>query len=166
MNDRPIPTPALRLATAATVAASGYLHTQLYLDGYRAIPVVGPLFLLQASASYAVAALLLFTAPPLLKAAAAGTALGALIGFAASRTVGVFGFTESGLQPAPQALLGIVTEVGTLLLLTVWQAAAIRRRRRGRPHAGTAGPATPSTSTIGPVHGRPDGARTPPRDPA
>ncbi|MFD4955756.1 hypothetical protein, partial [Streptomyces sp. NPDC058451] len=94
---------------------------------------VGPLFLLQASVSFAVAALLLIGMPPLLRLAAAGVALGALGGFAASRTVGVFGFTEHGLQPAPQALLSILAEAGTLLLLAIWQATVTRQGRAARP---------------------------------
>ncbi|MFB6963336.1 hypothetical protein ACFCYB_41920 [Streptomyces sp. NPDC056309] len=125
--------PALRVAIAATLAGSGYIHAQLYIDEYRFIHVVGPLFLLQASVSFAVAALLLIGMPPLLKLAAAGVALGALGGFAASRTVGVFGFTEHGLQPAPQALLSILAETGTLLLLAIWQALVTRQQRAARP---------------------------------
>ncbi|MFF7901711.1 hypothetical protein ACIP4X_33510 [Streptomyces sp. NPDC088817] len=120
--------PAVRTAIAATLAGSGYIHARLYVDEYRSLPVVGPLFLLQASVSFAVAALLLIGMPPLLRLAAAGVALGALAGFAASRTVGVFGFTEHGLRPAPQALLSILAEAGTLLLLAVWQAVTFRRR--------------------------------------
>ncbi|MGW7006713.1 hypothetical protein ACWGCW_28800 [Streptomyces sp. NPDC054933] len=120
---------ATRLAVAATLAGSGYIHAQLYLGGgYRFIHVVGDLFLLQASAAFAVAALMLFAAPVLLRAAAAGVALGALAGFAASRTIGVFGFTEHGLQPAPQALLSVLLETGTLLLLAAWQVATTARR--------------------------------------
>ncbi|MFB6713134.1 hypothetical protein [Streptomyces sp. NPDC056358] len=119
---------AIRLVIAATLAGSGYIHAQLYLDGYRFIHVVGDLFLLQASAAFAVAALVLFAAPVLLRVAAAGVALGALAGFTASRTIGVFGFTERGLQPAPQALLSVLLETGTLLVLAAWQAAARTRR--------------------------------------
>ncbi|MCQ4043802.1 hypothetical protein ACFOSC_26335 [Streptantibioticus rubrisoli] len=118
----------VRLAVAATLAGSGYIHAQLYLAGYRFIHVVGALFLLQASAAFAVAGLVLFTAPVLLRAAAAGVALGALAGFTASRTIGVFGFTEHGLTPAPQALLSLLLETGTLLLLAAWQATARGRR--------------------------------------
>lgn len=119
---------AIRLAIAATLAGSGYIHAQLYLDGYRFIHVVGDLFLLQASAAFAVAVLMLFAAPVLLRAAAAGVALGALAGFTASRTIGVFGFTEHGLLPAPQALLSVLLETGTLLILAAWQAATTARR--------------------------------------
>ncbi|MFF9647011.1 hypothetical protein [Kitasatospora aureofaciens] len=112
---------APRSVIAATLAGSGYIHTQLYLAGYRFIHIVGVLYLLQAIAAFAVAALMLFTAPALLRVAAAGVALGALAGFTASRTIGVFGFTERGLQPAPQAMLNLLLEVGTLLLLAAWQ---------------------------------------------
>jgi hypothetical protein len=125
--------PALRWAIAATLAASGYVHAELYVDEYRFIHIVGPLFLLQASVSFAVAALLLIGMPLLVRAAAAGAALGALSGFTASRTVGVFGFTEHGLQPAPQALLSLVAETGTLLLLAIWQATVSRQSPHSRP---------------------------------
>jgi hypothetical protein len=133
MNTHRSLAPALRAVIAVTLAASGYIHARLYIDEYRFVHVVGALFLLQASASFAVAVLILIAAPLLLRAAAAGVALGALAGFTASRTVGVFGFTEHGLQPAPHALLSILAEASTLLLLAVWQAAAIRQRRHARP---------------------------------
>ncbi|WP_275461623.1 hypothetical protein [Streptomyces noursei] len=134
MNTHRFLAPVLRSMTAATLATSGYVHAQLYIDGYRFIPVIGPLFLLQASTSFACAALLLIGTPPLLlRTAAAGVALGALGGFAASRTVGVFGFTEHGLQPAPQAALSLLAEVGSLLLLAIWQVTLTRRPRTSRP---------------------------------
>jgi hypothetical protein len=106
-----------RLLIAASLAASGAIHAQLYLDGYRFIHGIGILFLLQSSASLGVAVLLLFGAPPVLRIAAAALALGALGGFIGSRTVGVLGFTERGFQPAPQAVISVLVEVCTLLLL-------------------------------------------------
>ncbi|MFB8031458.1 hypothetical protein ACFC5Z_00575 [Streptomyces sp. NPDC056004] len=119
---------------AATLAASEYIHTQLYIDGYRFIHVIGPLFLLQADAAFAVAALLLLAAPLLLRIAAAAIAIGALAGFVASRTIGLFEFTERGLQPAPQTLLSLIAETLTLLTVVAWQAFEVRRHRRTRPH--------------------------------
>jgi hypothetical protein len=98
-------------------AASGVIHAELYIHGYRAIPGVGPAFLLQASGGFAVAVLLLLTASVVPRLAAAGLAFGAPAGFAASRTVGIFGFVERGLQPAPQALISVLVEIATLLLL-------------------------------------------------
>ncbi|GGN65126.1 hypothetical protein GCM10011579_035310 [Streptomyces albiflavescens] len=134
MNARRLLAPALRSATAATLAAGGYIHAQLYVDEYRFVHIIGPLFLLQAAASFALATLLLVGTPPLLlTAAAAGVALGALGGFTASRTVGVFGFAEHGLQPAPQAVLSLLAETGTVLLLAIWQMTLIRQHRAARP---------------------------------
>ncbi|MFE4959719.1 hypothetical protein ACFRCW_38475 [Streptomyces sp. NPDC056653] len=146
MNTQRFLAPTLRSATAATLAASGYIHAQLYIDGYRFIHIIGPLFLLQASASFALAALLLIgTSPLLLRTAAAGVALGALGGFTASRTVGVFGFTEHGLQPEPQAVLSLLAETGTLLLLAIWQVTVPRQHRAARPPVRTPNWATTRT---------------------
>ncbi|MGW2856116.1 hypothetical protein ACWDAZ_30415 [Streptomyces sp. NPDC001215] len=134
MNVQRLLVPTLRSATAATLAAGGYIHAQLYMDEYRFVHIIGPLDLLQASAAFALAALLMIRTPPLLlRAVAAGVALGALGGFTASRTVGVFGFTEHGLQPAPQAVLSLVAETGTLLLLAIWQVIVTGRQRAARP---------------------------------
>ncbi|MFI1760881.1 hypothetical protein ACH41H_02225 [Streptomyces sp. NPDC020800] len=134
MNTRRLLAPTLRSASAATLAAGGYIHAQLYVDEYRFVHVIGSLFLLQASASFALAALLLGGTPPLLlRAGAAAVTLGALAGFAASRTVGVFGFTEHGLQPTPQAALSLLAETGTLLLLAMWQTTVTRQHRAARP---------------------------------
>jgi hypothetical protein len=121
----------LRIAAAACLAVTGYVHADLYIHGYRVIPVIGPAFLVQASGSFAVALLLIVGAavtaePVALRVAAAALAAGALAGFVASRTVGVFGFVERGLQPSPQALLSVLAEAGVLLLLV---AAAVARRR-------------------------------------
>ncbi|MFE7240087.1 hypothetical protein [Streptomyces sp. NPDC057582] len=146
MNTQRFLAPTLRSATAATLAASGYIHAQLYVDGYRFIHIIGPLFLLQASASFALAALLLIgTSPLLLRTAAAGVALGALGGFTASRTVGVFGFTEHGLQPEPQAVLSLLAETGTLLLLAIWRVTVTRQHRAARPPVRTPNWATTRT---------------------
>jgi hypothetical protein len=111
--------PPLRWAVAAALAATGYLHADLYVHGYRVIPTVGPGFLVLAAGCFAVAVLLLFDQPVILRLGAAGLAAGALGGFALSRTVGVFGFTERGLQPAPQALLSLLAEATVLALLAV-----------------------------------------------
>jgi hypothetical protein len=135
MSSRRLVVPALRVATAATLTESGYLHAKLYVDGYRFIHDVGVMFLLQASVSFAVAALLLLGGPPVLRLVAAGTAAGALTGFVASRTVGVFGFTEHGFQPRPQALLSVLAECATLALLAVlwaYGAATARAERAAR----------------------------------
>lgn len=113
------PTLALRAVAAGCLAASGVIHAQLYLSSYRTIPGIGPAFLLQASGSFAVALLLLVSSAAVLRLAAAALAAGALVGFIASRTIGVFGFVEYGLQPAPQALISVLVETAALALLSV-----------------------------------------------
>jgi len=130
MRIRTLTEPALRLTVAATLAISGYIHAQLYVTGYRFLHFVGVMFLLQASASFALAALIPLGAPPLLRLAAAGAAAGALGGFAASRTIGVFGFTERGWQPSPQSLISVLVEVATLLLLLPPIVVVVTRRMR------------------------------------
>ena len=136
MRTRTLMDVGLRVATATTTTVSGYIHAQLYVSGYRFIHVVGVLFLLQASASFALAALLLVGGPLLLWLAAAGAAAGALGGFAASRTIGVFGFTERGWEPAPQSLISVLVEVGTLALVAPTLIAALRMRAVRCPGAG------------------------------
>lgn len=112
----------VRVLTAVATAVTGYVHADLYLTGgYRSIPTIGPSFLVLSSSAFAVAALLLIGTSPVLRLGAAGIAAGALGGFVLSRTVGVFGFTERGLQPAPQSLISLTSELGALALLLSWQ---------------------------------------------
>lgn len=126
-----------RIGAAVGLAVSGYIHAQLYATGgYQYIPNVGILFLLEASASFAVALLLLLGGPAvMLRLAAAALAAGALGGLVLSHTVGVLGFTEDGLRPAPQSLLSIIAETATLLLLALPPLSYLppRRRRAATP---------------------------------
>jgi hypothetical protein len=126
----PAAAPLLRLAAAGSLGVSGFLHAELYLHGYRAIPYIGRVFLLQAAGALAVAVLLLVAGPIILRLAAAGLAAGALVGFILSRTVGVLGFVERGLDPAPQALLSVLAEAATLVLLAIPPLV----RNRGKDH--------------------------------
>jgi hypothetical protein len=118
-----------RVGASVCLAVSGYIHAELYVHGYRVIPGIGPSFLLQASGSFAVAVLLLVSASIVLRLGAAALAAGALAGFVLSRTVGVFGFVEHGLQPAPQALISVLVEVAVLGLVAVPLAVRLRPSR-------------------------------------
>jgi len=111
----------MRLGIAAGLALTGYLHADLYAHhGYHSLHVIGPMFAWLAGASFALAALFVVAVavpePLLLRLAAACLVAGALVGFVLSRTVGLFGFLERGLQPAPQAVLSLVAESAVLLL--------------------------------------------------
>ncbi len=53
---------------------------------------------------------------------------GALAAFALSRTVGLFGFVETGWEPVPYALLSVVAEAVAVLTAGVWAVRAARGR--------------------------------------
>lgn len=137
----------IRLAVVGTVTESGYLHAKLYVDGYRFIPHISWMFLLQAAVSFAVAALLLLGGPLILQLAAAGTACGALGGFVLSRTTGLWGFSERGFQPHPDALLSVLSEAATLVLLGGLWTYTLLRHRAVDAHANTTDLASPTVGT-------------------
>jgi hypothetical protein len=109
-----------RMVIAASLLITGVSHAYLYAHGYGHIPVIGPSFLLQASVAFAVAALVLLGGPEWLTVAAGLLALGALVAFGLSRTVGIAGFVEVGWAPAPHALLSVLAEVTTVLACGGW----------------------------------------------
>jgi predicted lipoprotein with Yx(FWY)xxD motif len=85
---------AFVIAGAALLIASASIHLDLYLTGYRTIPTIGWLFLLQVIAGYMLAVAIPATASRLVAAAGALFALGTLGGYLLSLKVGLFGFTE------------------------------------------------------------------------
>jgi drug/metabolite transporter (DMT)-like permease len=115
-----------RIGMAVVVAVSGISHAYLYIHGYRHIPTIGTAFVVQASVSLAIAALILVGGPAWLRWAAAMLAGGSLVAFALSRTVGLFGFSEQGWQPSPHAAVSLVAE---LLTVVFWAAYLIEGRR-------------------------------------
>ena len=117
----------LQAGIGISMAVSGVVHAYLYVHGYRDIPTVGPAFLVQASVFCAVAVLILVGGPSWLRLVAVLGAGGSLIAFALSRTVGLFGFSETGWEPSPYALISVVTEALTIVLVG---AAALRQRQR------------------------------------
>ncbi len=117
----------LRIAISASSAVSGVVHAYLYIHGYRDIPAVGPAFLVQGSVFCALAVLILAGGPAWLQLVAAIGAMGSLVAFALSRTVGLLGFTETGWQPSPYAAVTVLAEVLTLLLVGT---TALRARPR------------------------------------
>ena len=82
------------IAGAALLVAAGAIHLDLYLTGYRTIPTIGPLFLLQVIAAFVLAAAILVTGNWLIAALGAGFAVSTLGGYLLSLWVGLFGFTE------------------------------------------------------------------------
>ena len=99
---------------------SGLIHLQLYFDGYRDFPDanLGRSFLLNAIVSVVVAIALVARNEVVVRLAAVALLIGTLVAFVLSRTdQGIFGFTESGLNPSPQAALALILEIVGLVLL-------------------------------------------------
>jgi predicted lipoprotein with Yx(FWY)xxD motif len=96
------PAVILRVAGSGLLIATAAIHLDLYLTGYRTIPTIGWLFLLQVIAAFGLGLAVLAIprrlaggVPARLAAAAgAGFALATLAGYLLSVWTGLFGFTE------------------------------------------------------------------------
>lgn len=124
----------LRIAGAVLLAVAGAIHLDLYLTGYRTIPVIGWLFLLQAIAALGLAVLASASRGWLVSAAGAVFALGTFGGYLLSVWIGLFGFRE--VRTTAGIVAGIV-EVAAFAALALASLAAVRRTGL----AGTAGQA-------------------------
>jgi hypothetical protein len=84
----------LRILAAAAVLVSAAVHLKVWVDGYRDLSVIGPLFLLNVVAGVVIAVLLLTWRHwvPLFLAAGFGAAT--LASFITAATVGLFGVHE------------------------------------------------------------------------
>ena len=121
--DRPAPgwpTVILRVAGSGLLIATAAIHLDLYLTGYRAIPTIGWLFLLQVIAGFGLGLAVLviprrLVVPGRLAAAAgAGFALATLGGYLLSVWIGLFGFKE--VRTAAGIAAGLV-EVAAFVVL-------------------------------------------------
>jgi len=84
----------LRVAGALLLAVSAGIHLDLYLTGYRSIPTIGWLFLLQAVVGFVLTAVALMTRSWLAAAASAVFALSTLTAYLLAVWIGLFGFKE------------------------------------------------------------------------
>jgi predicted lipoprotein with Yx(FWY)xxD motif len=90
----------LRVAGGGLLIATAAIHLDLYLTGYRTIPTIGWLFLLQVIAAFALGLAVLaiparlILASRLAAAAGAGFALATLGGYLLTVWIGLFGFKE------------------------------------------------------------------------
>jgi hypothetical protein len=108
-----------RLLGVGLTIAMGWIHLQLWVDGFRDVPVIGTLFLLNAIGAVVLSGALLIVPARLLSAAAMVTAVftaGTLAGLILSLTVGLFGVRESLQVPFVPATL-IVESAGVLVLV-------------------------------------------------
>ncbi len=84
----------LRAAGASLLAVSAGIHLYLYLTGYRSIPTIGWLFLVQAIVGAVLTAAALVSRSRLAAAASAGFALSTLGAYLLAVWIGLFGFKE------------------------------------------------------------------------
>jgi predicted lipoprotein with Yx(FWY)xxD motif len=135
---RPLQGLGLRLAGAGLLAATGAIHLDLYLTGYRSIPTIGWLFLLQVITAFGLAAAVLAAGGRLIgrliAAAGAGFALATLGGYLLSVWVGLFGFTE--IRTTAGIVAGVI-EVAAFAALAAFAAApATRGQQAGQTARG------------------------------
>ena len=109
--------PVLRVTGAGLLAATAAIHLDLYLTGYKNIPTIGWLFLLQVIAGFLLAAAVLATGNPVVAALGAGFAIATLAGYLLSIWVGLFGFTE--VRTTAGIVAGLI-EVATFAVLALF----------------------------------------------
>jgi predicted lipoprotein with Yx(FWY)xxD motif len=107
---------ALRVAGAGLLAATGAIHLDLYLTGYRTIPTIGWLFLLQVIAAFGLALVVGLLGSRLAAAAGALFALGTLGGYLLTIWFGLFGFRE--VRTTAGIVAGVI-EVAAFAVLAV-----------------------------------------------
>ena len=112
------------IAGAALLIASGAIHLDLYLTGYRTIPTIGWLFLLQVIAAFALAVVIPLTGNWLAAAAGAGFAVSVLGGYLLSLRFGLFGFTE--VRTTAGIVAGVI-DVAAFAVLAVAAAPGLPR---------------------------------------
>ena len=90
-----VATLVLRITGAGLLVWAAAIHLHLWSEGYRHIPKVGPLFLVDAIAGFTLAAVLLVWPRLLAGLLGVGYMLSTLGGLIISINVGLFGFHES-----------------------------------------------------------------------
>lgn len=104
----------LRAVGTGLLFATGAVHLDLYLTGYRTIPTIGWLFLLQVLSAFALALAFLITRWRTVAAAGAGFFLATLAGYLVSLRTPLFGFRE--VRTTAGVTAGIVEVVGFAVL--------------------------------------------------
>ena len=109
----------LRISGALLLAVSAGIHLDLYLTGYRKIPTIGWLFLLQVIAGFVLTIAALVTRSRLAAAASAALALSTLGAYLLAVWIGLFGFKEIRTRAGIAAGLIEVAAFATLALAAV-----------------------------------------------
>ena len=109
----------LRISGALLLAVSAGIHLDLYLTGYRKIPTIGWLFLLQVIVGFVLTIAALVSRTRLAAAASAALALSTLGAYLLAVWIGLFGFKEIRTRAGIAAGLIEVAAFATLALAAV-----------------------------------------------
>jgi hypothetical protein len=127
----------LRVVGALLLAGIAWVHADLWLDGYRDIPTIGWLFLMNVVGA-AVLAVAVLVAPrrflALVALAGAALAAGTAAGLLLSTKVELFGFRESLEAQSARLSLWLEAAATVVLLALAWLAT----QRRDAPHGRSA----------------------------
>jgi hypothetical protein len=115
------------VAGSALVAASGAIHLELWSTGYRTIPTIGPLFLIQGLAGVLLALFLLLSRRLFVVVLGAGFMIGTIAGLLLSINFGLFGFMDT--LAAPYAGLSLAVESAGTAVLAAVSIVLVRGRR-------------------------------------
>jgi len=97
---------------------SSYIHFHLWQSGgYREIPTIGPLFLIQSIAGLVLGLVVIAVRRVWAAILGIGFAASTMIGFFISVEHGLFGFKDS--SSAPFAHLALIVEIATMVVLVV-----------------------------------------------
>ncbi len=135
----------LRLAGAGLLIATGAIHLDLYLTGYRTIPTIGWLFLLQIIAAFVLGAGVAVLGGRLVAAAGAGFALSTLGGYLLSVWVGLFGFKE--VRTTAGIVAGVI-EIAAFAALAALALTPAAQSQSAGPGAHRAGPTARRTTPL------------------
>jgi len=145
----------LRVAGAVLLAVSACIHLALYLTGYRSIPTIGWLFLLQVIVGFVLVAGALVTYSRLAAVAGAAFALSTLGCYLLAVWTGLFGFKEVRTRAGIAAGLIEVAAFATLALAALATGAVCQTTRSASPgtrmRAGAQAAASMVIATVGAV---------------
>lgn len=118
---------ALCWTGSVLLIVSALIHLHLWSTGYRHIPTIGPLFLLQGVVGVVLALAVAISRHLLVTLAAAVFALGTIGGLLVSIEVGLFGFKDS--FSAPYAGASLAVEAAGFAVLASSTVIGVRRAR-------------------------------------
>jgi len=132
----------LRWGIASLVIAIGIVHLHLWWVGYRALPTIGPLFLVTVVSAGLIALITSVQLNGVTATVAASFAAGTLVAYLLSLLLphGLFDFEEVGVSYS--GAISIASELGVIALVGAWAQRHLpsgngRTRRRARARART-----------------------------